>query len=152
MINKIALTTILLLAFTVSGIAQKNIGDDFNQKKGVAIEGYDPVSYFQGQPKEGKENHSSVYEGVKYLFSSEENLNKFKAAPKSYIPEYGGWCAYAMGKSGDKVKIDPETYKIHNGKLYLFYNFRNQNTLIPWNENEVELKEKADQFWSKIIE
>lgn len=64
------------------------------------------------------------------------------------MPQYGGWCAYAMGETGDKVKIDPETFRITDGKLYLFYNFRGNNTLIPWKQNELPLMEKANKNWN----
>ena len=53
----------------------------------------------------------------------------FLKNPTNFEPEYGGWCAYAMGDSGEKVTINPETFKIINGKLYLFYNAFLTNTL-----------------------
>ena len=70
--------------------------------------------------------------------------------PEKYQPQYGGWCAYAMGVSGDRVKIDPKTFKIINDQLYLFYNFWGNNTLKDWNKDEKRLKEKADSYWSAI--
>jgi YHS domain-containing protein len=124
---------------------------NFNIKKNVAIEGYDPVSYFDGKPSEGDEKIVASYMGITYLFSTTSNANKFKAAPEKYEPAYGGWCAYAMGENGEKVKIDPETYKIMEGKLYLFYNFWGNNTLRDWNKNEKSLKSKADQNWKKFL-
>lgn len=126
---------------------QKN----FNIKKNVAIEGYDPVSYFDNNPVEGKEELKFRHKGIIYLFSSATNLNKFKTNPEKYEPVYGGWCAYAMGETGEKVKIDPETFKILEGKLYLFYNFWGNNTLADWNKNEKPLKSKGDQNWKKFI-
>ncbi|QSE98593.1 YHS domain-containing (seleno)protein [Fulvivirga lutea] len=121
-----------------------------NAKKGLAVEGYDVVSYFNGEPKEGKESYQSQHQGITYYFNSEKNLEAFKKSPDKYIPAYGGWCAYAMGETGEKVKIDPETYKILDGKLYLFYNFWGNNTLEPWNENEKKLKSQADKNWDKL--
>lgn len=124
---------------------------NFNIKKNLAIEGYDPVCYFDNKPIEGKSEYSLLYRGVTYLFSSQANLAKFKATPEKYEPAYGGWCAYAMGETGEKVKIDPETFKIIDNKLYLFYNFWGTNTLESWNKNEKPLKTKGDQNWKKII-
>lgn len=124
---------------------------NFNVKKNIAIEGYDPVSYFDSKPTEGKENLPYVFKGVTYLFASQANLNKFKISPEKYEPAYGGWCAYAMGETGEKVKIDPETFKILDGKLYLFYNFWGNNTLKGWNKDEKNLKGKADQNWKKFV-
>lgn len=123
----------------------------FNLKKNIALEGYDPVSYFDGNPLKGKEDFKVVFRSVTYLFTNASNAAKFKQAPENYEPAYGGWCAFAMGNSGEKVKIDPETFKILNGKLYLFYNFWGNNTLTDWNKNEALLKSKGDQNWKRII-
>jgi len=135
-------------AFAQSDDARKK---NFNIYKSVALEGYDPVSYFDGKPVEGKSELKTDYKGIVYTFSSAVNLNKFKFSPEKYEPAYGGWCAYAMGESGVKVKIDPETYKIIDGKLYLFYNFWTNNTLKDWNKNEKALKSRGDQNWKQII-
>jgi YHS domain-containing protein len=123
----------------------------FNLKKNIAMEGYDPVSYFSGEPLEGKAELKLTHNGVTYQFVTQANLNKFKSAPDKYEPAYGGWCAYAMGESGEKVKVDPETFKIVQGKLYLFYNFWTNNTLTDWNKNEGKLKAAGDSNWSKIV-
>lgn len=123
----------------------------YNLKKGVSLEGYDPVSYFNGNPLEGKSELRSTHKGVTYQFATVVNQAKFKSAPASYEPAFGGWCAYAMGETGEKVKIDPETYKVLDGKLYLFYNFWGNNTLTDWNKNETTLKAKAEENWSKFV-
>jgi hypothetical protein len=124
---------------------------NLNLEDGVAIQGYDPVSYFsKGGPKEGKPGIRYVHNDATYYFLSDENKSKFVANPTQFEPKFGGWCAYAMGDSGERVKIDPETFKIVDGKLYLFYNFFFNNTLKDWNENEKVLKQKADENWSKI--
>ena len=70
--------------------------------------------------------------------------------PKKYEPQYGGWCAYAMGASNEKVEIDPETFKIVNGKLYLFFHNFINNTLLKWNKDEANLKALADKNWQAI--
>ncbi len=123
----------------------------FNLKKSIAIEGYDPVSYFDNKPLEGKNELKITNKGVTYLFANAANLAKFKVNPDKYEPAYGGWCAYAMGETGEKVKVDPETFKIVDGKLNLFYNFWGNNTLMDWNKNEAILKAKADQNWKKFV-
>lgn len=123
----------------------------FNLENKVAIQGYDPVAYFkQGKAVKGKKNLAASYEGVVYYFSSAANKELFLNNPSGYEPQYGGWCAYAMGDSGEKVEINPETFKIVDGKLYLFYNAFFNNTLKTWNKNEAVLKKKADASWKKI--
>lgn len=122
-------------------------------KEGIAIQGYDPVSYFDASgPIEGIATYTSIYQGQKFLFANATNMKKFEANPAKYDPAYGGWCAYAMGVDGDKVKINPETYKILDSRLYLFYNAHFINTLPKWNKDEKKLKEKADDFWQKEFE
>jgi YHS domain-containing protein len=123
---------------------------NFNLENKIAIQGYDPVSYFKGKPLKGKKEISTTFEGVVYNFSSVANRDTFLKKPMSYEPQFGGWCAYAMGSSGDKVEIDPETFKILDGKLYLFYNAYFNNTLKSWNKDEVNLKKKADANWKKF--
>ena len=143
----------LLIVTSFGSIAQTDAirKKNFNTKQSLAIQGYDPVSYFDSKPKEGKESLKYVYKGVTYQFINEVNLTKFKASPEKYEPAYGGWCAYAMGNDGSKVEVDPETFKIIDGKIYLFYNFWGTNTLTDWNKNEKTLKNKGDQNWKKIV-
>ena len=75
----------------------------------------------------------------------------FQKNPKKYIPQYGGYCAYAIGKSSEKVSINPKTFEIRNDKLYLFYNSWGTNTLKPWKQETPEkLKNQADINWIKI--
>ena len=123
----------------------------FNIENGIALKGYDPVSYYLGKPLKGNRAYKFTYKSVCYLFSSQQNLEKFKANPAGYEPMYGGWCAYAMGKTGEKVEVDPETYKIIQGKVYLFYNFYFNNTLTDWNKNEAELNKKAMLNWNQYL-
>ena len=120
--------------------------------KHIAIEGYDPVTYFTvGKAVEGKSSLAVTHDGVTYLFSSPENKAAFLAQPSKYEPQYGGWCAYAMGTKGEKVSVDPETFKIVNGKLFLFYNKYFTNTLKSWNKDERNLNAKADATWTKLF-
>ena len=86
---------------------------------GLALEGYDPVAYFEsGKPTHGKANIQSSYGGARYLFASEAHRKAFIENPTKYLPEFGGFCA--VGTSfGEKVDVDPETGKVVNGKLYL---------------------------------
>lgn len=124
----------------------------FNLENGVGIKGYDPVAYFkQNKAVEGRKELAVYDQGVTYYFSSEENKNDFKASPAKYEPQYGGWCAYAMGATGEKVEVDPETFKILDGKLYLFYHSWTNNTLTKWNKDEANLKPKADASWLKTF-
>ena len=120
------------------------------EKSGQAIKGYDPISYFLGTPKKGSTAYVYTYNGLTYKFNSDKNKQLFIVSPEKFEPAYGGWCAYAMGASGEKIEIDPETFKIVNGKLYLFYNAFFNNTLPKWNADEKNLNKKADYNWKTV--
>ena len=125
---------------------------EFNLENKVAIQGYDPVAYFtQNKAVKGKSTFTTTYQGVIYNFSSQANKEAFLKNPTGYEPQYGGWCAYAMGANGEKVEVDPETFKIVDVKLNLYYNAYFNNTLKSWNKDEVNLKKKADANWKKFI-
>src|ERR1700676_2829434 len=80
----------------------------FNLEEGVGIKGYDPVAYFaEGKAVKGNKDEAALSNGVTYYFSSAANRQEFRNNPSKYEPQYGGWCAYAMGSSGSKVEIDP---------------------------------------------
>lgn len=125
---------------------------DYYTKGGYAIAGYDLVSYFNNHPKKGDKSYQINYQGEKFLFSSETNLKLFKQDPKKYLPQYGGYCAYAIAKKGKKISINPETYEIRNGKLYLFYNAWGTDTLKLWlKEDPNALQQKADKTWQTLV-
>ena len=146
---------ILLLIISICSVnvldAQEIKTKDYNLEKGLAIQGYDPVAYFtEKKAVEGKKEITSKHNGATYYFSSAKNKTLFDKEPTKYEPAYGGYCAYAMA-FGDKVKIDPETFKIKNDRLFLFYNFRFNNTLKDWNKDEANLFKKAEREWKKVI-
>ena len=123
----------------------------FNLEDGIAIQGFDPVTYFTlNKAVKGNKDVLLMERGVVYYFLNNENRELFKKNPEKYAPEYGGWCAYAMGSKGEKVSIDPGTFKIVNNRLYLFYNHFFNNTLKDWNKDEVNLRTMADNNWNKL--
>ncbi|HKQ48951.1 MAG TPA: YHS domain-containing (seleno)protein [Phycisphaerae bacterium] len=116
----------------------------------LAIAGYDPVSYHDAPtPSPSQSSLTSEYRGVIYQFATAINRRKFAADPERYIPAYGGWCATAMAE-GDKVEIDPQNFKITDGRLYLFYKGWLGNALKEWNKDEANLRSKADAAWAKM--
>ena len=146
---------VIFCVFLVSVAYSQTTGfrtKEFNLDDGVAVKGYDPVAYFTlNKAVKGKRDISYAYRGVNYHFSTQTDLQAFQTNPDKYEPQYGGWCAYAMGHDGSKVEVDPETFKVINGKLFLFYNRFFNNTLKSWNMDEAGLHGRADTNWQKIL-
>jgi YHS domain-containing protein len=149
--KKLLIAACSILVLNVAWSQQELRKKHFNLEKGIAIQGYDPVAYFKSNKAiKGSKQFAVFIEGVTYYFSTAENKEVFLKSPKSYEPQYGGWCAYAMGATNEKVEVDPETFKIKDGKLFLFYHSWVNNTLTKWNKDEANLHSKAEANW-KII-
>lgn len=135
---------IIGILFFFTGLAQQSSlsVDHFNtESENLVVNGYDVVSYFsESEPIKGKQSISTDYQGLLIYFSSQENKRKFLDDPEKYLPKYGGWCAYAIGNSGKKVDVDPFSYSIKNGELYLFYKSYFNDTREKWIQNHKELK------------
>jgi YHS domain-containing protein len=85
----------------------------------TAILGYDTVAYFtDGKAVKGKDSFVAEWMGAKWKFASKDHLDRFKAKPQEYAPQYGGYCAFGVAQ-GYLVKIEPEQFTILDGKLYL---------------------------------
>jgi YHS domain-containing protein len=113
----------------------------------LALEGYDPVSYFAGKPVKGDAKFETTVAGVQYRFATPENLARFKANPSAYLPQYGGYCAWAVSH-GYTAKGDPTAWKIVNGKLYLNYD---QNVQKRWAADIPGYIAKGDQNWPQVL-
>lgn len=121
---------------------------NFNVENGVAMREFDPVSYFKNsRPLKGNSKFYANYKGITYYFANAENVEEFKKSPDKYEPAYGGWCAYTVAANGERVKINPVTYKIIDGKLHLFYNFNGDNRLLKWNKDEKKFQAAANKNW-----
>ncbi len=149
MVMKIKLVFIILL------IAPRVFAQvDPIDKKGIAIGGYDLVAYFEsGKAIKGNQQIKAQLNNVAYYFSSEATKKLFEASPEKYLPQYEGYCALAVSY-GKKISIDPNTFKVANGKLYLFFNGSTSrgkiNSLETWNNNEDRLIKKAEQLWPDV--
>jgi hypothetical protein len=111
---------------------------------GTALKGYDPVAYFaQNQAVKGSPQFSYDWMNAKWLFATAENRDKFKASPEQYAPQYGGYCAYAVSQ-GRTAPIDPDAWRIVDGKLYLNYS---KGVQKKWEQDRAGYIQKADQNW-----
>jgi YHS domain-containing protein len=114
----------------------------------VALEGYDPISYFSDRPVIGNPSITAIHNGVIYYFATPENKAQFEVNPEQYIPQYGGFCTVAVSE-GKLVPVNPQTYTITDGKLYLFYNGEHGNTKPQWETDEATARTKADARWEE---
>lgn len=88
----------------------------------VAVSGYDVVAYFTAsQPTRGDAQFKTMHNGVEYRFANAANLAAFRASPTRYLPQYGGYCAWAVSQ-GYTASADPTNWRIVDGRLYLNYN------------------------------
>jgi YHS domain-containing protein len=148
------ITFIIISVFTVI-LANAQKGTLNLDPNNLALQGYDAVVYFKDdKARKGSDAISSVYNGATYYFSSKENREAFDSNPEKYIPQCGGWCAWGVAEKNKKYPINPETFKVINGKLYLFFNAplngKVFNSIEPWNENEAKLLPKVDINWATL--
>jgi YHS domain-containing protein len=116
-------------------------------KNSLAIEGYDPVSYFvENKAIEGKKALGASFEGLTYYFSSEKNKDLFKQSPAKYEPQYGGYCAYGTADE-HKAPTQPDTWTIIDNKLYFNYNSRVKEM---WGKNTIGFIKSADEKWPAL--
>lgn len=118
---------------------------------GVAIEGYSPVAYFtHGKAIEGKKQYAVDHENVTYYLASEKEKQVFSRNPDAYLPAFGGWCAFGMAIQ-DKFPVDPKSFKIVDGRLFLFLKNSNVDALKLWKDGKQdELVKKAESHWKKV--
>ena len=93
---------------------------------GVAVKGYDVVAYeTDGAPVKGRVEFEYRWQGAIWRFATAANRDRFAAGPERYAPQFGGYCSWAVSR-GYTADIDPEAWKIVDGKLYLNYSRRVQ--------------------------
>ncbi len=121
----------------------------------LVLDGYDVVAYHQqDRAVRGRARFSTTYEGAGFRFDSQENLTAFQANPEAFVPKFGGYCAFGVAAKKARVPANPETFKIYNGELLLFFNdlYEGQkvNTKVMWNQNERSLYEQAVAGWKTL--
>jgi len=111
---------------------------------GIAIKGYDAVSYFSdSEPTKGVKQFSYSWQGAEWRFKNQANLDAFKANPEKYAPQFGGYCAYGAMEN-HKAPTEPAAFTIVNSKLYLNYN---QKVKELWAMDTIENIKKAEFNW-----
>ena len=113
----------------------------------LALVGYDTTSYFNSA-KAGNGDQSNIVnsKGANWQFATPQDAALFKANPENYAPQFGGYCTRAMSLK-TVVPADPEVWRIHNGKLYVFF--------APpggeyFDEGADEMITKAQPYWETL--
>lgn len=118
------------------------------QRRGAAINGYDPVAYFKdGAPVKGDTGITHSWNGAEWRFASAENRDVFARAPEAYAPQFGGYCAWAVSQ-GYTASTDPNAWRIVNGKLYLNYSRRVQRR---WEQDVSGNIAKGNANWPDVL-
>ncbi len=136
-----------LLLFTVAAaslLAQTKVSAINQDKQGVAIRGYDPVAYFtDGKPVKGDPKVTQTWGGATWQFATAAHRDMFAQMPEKYSPQYGGYCAYAVSKNYT-AEVDPNAWKVVDGKLYLNYSLDIRET---WQKDQAQRIVAADKNW-----
>lgn len=147
-------TLIISLLSAVFMLAQYSHAADaeiYSHKKRGAIGGADVVAYYSLEKGDdavrGDKNIAYEYKGATWYFSTEANRDLFKQDPEKYIPQYGGYCAYAVAL-GQTQSISPDYWHIIDGKLYLNYNFFAD---FSWRKDKPGYIAQADEQWPTVL-
>lgn len=143
-------TTVLLTLVTLACASPVAAVDPVNTGlfSSTAIKGYDPVAYFtDGEPVKGSKTYTAEHQGATWRFASAEHRDLFEADPERYASQYGGYCAWAVAQ-GSTAGIDPEAWKIVDGKLYLNYDEEVQRKWLADVEGHIAA---ADANWPELI-
>ncbi|USE36318.1 YHS domain-containing (seleno)protein [Endozoicomonas sp. SCSIO W0465] len=140
------MVTILLMAFSTNATADKHIYTGWLSSK--AVSGYDTVGYFtEGKPVKGSARYKIEHLGVEWYFSSEKHANLFKQQPELYMPQYGGYCAWAIAAKKQRAPGNPKHWKIVDNKLYLNYDSSIQD---KWLMDIPGFINAADKNWPEM--
>jgi YHS domain-containing protein len=149
---------VLLLAGCGGAINVVAEGDDAN----LILRGNDAVAYFTaGRALRGRSDLKTDHRGITYRFASEENRRQFITNPERYAPQFGGFCAQAMAYAVPAA-ADANTFKIIDGKLYLFASPRarlyfemdqERNLKLAWHYWETEVADASWrlQAWKRLL-
>jgi YHS domain-containing protein len=120
----------------------------FGGRTDTAINGFDAVAYHrQNRPVKGDDRYVTEWMGAKWKFASQENLDRFKANPERWAPQYGGYCAYGVSQ-GKLVKVEPDQFSVIDGKLYLNYDAEVQAT---WLKDVPGYNRAADSKFRQLL-
>ena len=139
--------TVLCLAGATLATAKSPVDPVNKNGQNVAIKGYDPVAYFtQSKPLKGTAQFTYVWGGATWWFANALDRDMFAAEPAKYAPQFGGYCAWAVGHNYT-ADTDPEAWKIVDGKLFLNYS---RDIQKKWEKDQAKWIEDATRNWPSL--
>ncbi|MEM7619542.1 MAG: YHS domain-containing (seleno)protein [Pseudomonadota bacterium] len=142
--------------FAIALIAPAYAGEQYVDKTGYAVSGYDVVSYYsikqsaigqlQRSPLPGKKSITVKFNNATWAFATEQNRDLFLKNPTKYVPAYDGHCAYGNAQ-GYKVPANPKLWRIVDGRLYL--NIR-RSVFNRWHRDISGYINKGDNNWGRL--
>lgn len=140
----------LTMVLSTSVFAQNKTENNIDDSK-IALQGYSPVSYLDlGIAQKGLKEYKSIYDGLAYYFTNDEQKKSFEENPKKYLPQYGGYCAFGVSV-GAKFRVDPNKFVVKDGKYFLYlYDIEVDAQQLWLAGNHKELVQKADANWVKL--
>ena len=137
----LVLTLVPLQSALAAALVGRIVADPLT---GVAIEGYDPVSYFtDAEPRPGVAEYSAEWGGVPWFFANAANRDVFIRNPEIYAPQFGGHCATSLAR-GYLSDGKPRLFLIRKLKLYFFYSVANREAFLA---SERSLTSSAVKNW-----
>jgi YHS domain-containing protein len=135
---------VLALAM-LAGCATRNVVSD-GEDRNLMLRGNDPVAYFtMNRAMKGDPAIKARHEGLTYRFVNTMHRDMFLKTPERYVPAYGGYCASGV-HYGLKSNIGADTFKIVDGRLFLFGGERSKK---HWELHEKENIALADKMWAE---
>jgi YHS domain-containing protein len=136
-----AVLALVVATIVPSAAVAQRVNSD---RRGLAVKGYDVVAYFtDGRAVAGNAAFEHALGGVRYRFASAANRDRFAQEPQRYLPQYGGFCAYAVSK-GYTADTDPRAWKIVDGRLFLNYD---RDVQQIWEQDIPGRIRKGDANW-----
>ncbi|WP_413989133.1 YHS domain-containing (seleno)protein [Labrys okinawensis] len=137
----------VMAVFAAVTISPDAFAGEIYSANGVAISGYDPISYFTDhRAVKGSDQFTANYNGATFRFASADHRDIFLKDPTHYAPQYGGFCAYGTAE-GHKVPTDPQAFTVIGDKLYLNYNL---DVRKKWRQDPSGYITQADKNWSAV--
>lgn len=134
-----------MAAFSTKAATTEAIVSD--PRSGVALYGYDPVSYFIDRAaRPGGAEYEFRFGGLTWRFRSEANRAAFANSPEKFVPEFGGYDPLAVGE-GVPLEGNPIFFAVSEGRLFLF---AREESMAKFLANPKNLLEVASSAWPAV--